>query len=231
MTLMLKHIRGLWALLEVISVETDDGLTDRDFSRLSDLVSLEKREKAARLRSRQGAVNLLMGEALARNAVCGRAGLPYEELAISSNRYGKPYPVNAPGVYFNISHTGDLVVCAVSCGEVGVDVELVNRADMSVAKRFFSSDEYEYVISGGEISEIAFCEIWTKKESYVKWEGKGLSTQLNSFSVLEIGRVGRPVFHAVRIREDVRCHVCTDAGRIGSHRHYKQSELLEILFA
>jgi 4'-phosphopantetheinyl transferase len=51
--------------------------------------------------------------------------------------------------------------------------------------RFFTSEEQSY-ISASPDANIAFYEIWTKKEAYIKYIGKGLAVPLNSFSVFSI---------------------------------------------
>ncbi|MHB8170251.1 MAG: 4'-phosphopantetheinyl transferase family protein [Thermincolia bacterium] len=54
---------------------------------------------------------------------------------------------NYKGFQFNISHSGDLVVCAVDYQPVGIDVELIDKPHLEVAERFFTRDEYRDLIS------------------------------------------------------------------------------------
>ena len=38
----------------------------------------------------------------------------------------KPYVVNAPNLYFNLSHTRNAIIVSISdCGDIGVDIERV----------------------------------------------------------------------------------------------------------
>lgn len=87
----------------------------------------------------------------------------------------------------NLSHSGQYIVCAYNeCGTVGIDAECV-REDaevMRIAKRFFSKVEIDWLEKQKEKAE-AFCILWTRKESFVKRLGAGLSVPLDSFSVLE----------------------------------------------
>lgn len=95
---------------------------------------------------------------------------------------GKPYLKDYPGVQFNLSHSGGWGVCALSKTAVGVDVEMVRPLRQQVAKRFFTPVEQEW-LSKRPAEE--FFRLWTRKESFTKAQGKGLTLPLDSFSVLD----------------------------------------------
>lgn len=101
---------------------------------------------------------------------------PAVPLDIRTGEHGKPYIPNAP--HFNISHSGGIVMCAVSDEEIGVDIqeEVSPERAEKVARRYFAPDEQ------AELPR--FTELWAKKEAYIKFTGMGLSTPLSSFSVL-----------------------------------------------
>lgn len=86
-------------------------------------------------------------------------------------------------IHVNLSHSGDWAVCAVSDGSVGIDIERVKTADIAIAKRFFTPQEYNY-IKNSALQDDAFFEMWVRKESFIKAVGKGLAIPLSSFSVL-----------------------------------------------
>lgn len=91
-----------------------------------------------------------------------------------------------PVVYFNLSHSGEYVVLAVSDRPVGTDIEHKKKNCLAVAKRCFCENEYEDIISAGtqEKQEKCFLEYWTMKEAFIKHSGEGLRIPLNSFRVL-----------------------------------------------
>ncbi len=102
--------------------------------------------------------------------------------------------MGAPDIYFNISHTKGMVVCAVSEREIGVDVEYVREAKESLIRRICSKEEREYIWGKEETENVGlndidlrFTRIWTLKESYVKAIGKGLAFSMKeiSFSLKE----------------------------------------------
>ena len=85
---------------------------------------------------------------------------------------GKP---RIEGLEINLSHSGNLVICAVSEQPVGCDVEEVRKAPRGVAERYFSRAEQKYLNRFvGEQYDREFFRFWTMKESYVKMTGEGL---------------------------------------------------------
>ncbi len=109
-------------------------------------------------------------------------GIDPDEIRICGN--GKP---EIDGIYFNLSHSGGRAVCAIGNAEVGCDIEKVRKAPMKIASRYFCTVESEY-LRAAEESE--FFRLWTVKESYIKMTGEGLRLPLDSFSVVQGGRVG-----------------------------------------
>lgn len=112
-----------------------------------------------------------------------------KEWQFSKNSYGKPSIVNTSlpfPVKFNISHSGKLVVLAVTRGvEIGVDVEYIlrDRKNIEIVDRFFSVQEIDNLkILEKEKQYDMFFKLWTLKEAYIKARGMGLSIPLDKFS-------------------------------------------------
>lgn len=101
-------------------------------------------------------------------------------LAMSYGDHGKPYLQNHPNIHFNISHSGTMAVCAVSSVPVGIDVEEHQPYDEGVARLCFTDEELEWVGQQSDAAH-AFTRLWTRKESYLKLLGTGLSKSANSF--------------------------------------------------
>ena len=101
-----------------------------------------------------------------------RHGFSAENVVIGKN--GKP---ECDGVYFNLSHSDDMVLCAVSDTPVGCDIEKVTDAPMEVAERYFSEKECRYIAAAKNTADAdrRFFRLWTIKESYMKRTGEGMS--------------------------------------------------------
>lgn len=108
-----------------------------------------------------------------------------KDIIFRKTEFGKPYIYNYPSFRFNISHTKNAILVGISEKSIGVDIEKAMLFDLKIADRFFTSDEREYVYSKVEHVCERFFEVWTKKEAYIKYVGKGMSISLNFFSVLD----------------------------------------------
>jgi len=101
--------------------------------------------------------------------------------------YGKPDLNFTTALKFNVSHSGKMIVLAFAKNsEIGVDVEKI-KTDFDVldlAENFFSKDEIRQLqmTQKDDLFE-AFYRCWTRKESFIKAKGSGLSFPLASFAV------------------------------------------------
>lgn len=147
------------------------------------------------------------------------------QIEFSTNNYGKPLLLNNLHIHFNISHTGHYIACAVSDESVGIDIELIKPVDIKIAERFFTTDEIVYVKQGER--EQRFYEVWTKKESHVKWEGKGLYKPLVSFSVLDSYMNTNLYYHKIFENKDAIGHICTTKKELPSIKMLDNATFLQ----
>jgi len=95
----------------------------------------------------------------------------------------KPRLVGGPELHFSVSHSGDYWVCAFGGQPVGLDLQQHRpcRAE-ALACRFFHPEEIAW-LKEQNFSPEAFYRIWTAKESFVKWNGRGFGEGFSTFSV------------------------------------------------
>lgn len=88
--------------------------------------------------------------------------------------HGKPL---LEGIHFNVSHSKNLVVCALSDTPVGCDVEIIKKAPLHLEKKCFNPEEIRFrdELSPDDSVDRAFFRLWSAKESYLKMTGEGLS--------------------------------------------------------
>ncbi len=106
------------------------------------------------------------------------AGLsPFEERILFST-YGKPYLPDHPNVHFNISHSGNYVVCAFADKTVGIDIEEIRDTKPSLVKYILNKQELSIYDSLPEAKKKIFLfENWTGKEAFLKHIARGLSVR------------------------------------------------------
>ncbi len=161
-----------------------ESLGTSNFDVLLSVISEERRKRINAFHFDIDKKLSLYAELIVRFAACEMLNISNSDIIIDTNEYGKPFLKNHPNFYFNVSHTRNAVVVCVAAYPIGVDIERVKEAKPDIAKRFFTTDEQQYVFEKTGLIDERFFEIWTKKEAYIKCLGKGLSIPLNSFNVL-----------------------------------------------
>jgi|GEM_PF-1258012 len=156
----------------------------------------EEQTRWARYRRAEDRKAFMAGRWLIRGALEALTSDP--NLPLSLDPRGKPFCPNPGSPRFNLTHGGGWVALAIrrdSC--VGVDVEDVRRevAMESVARRYFSSPEREWVREEGRE---AFFRVWTRKEARVKATGTGLTSEMAEVDTLAEERERIWAYHTLR---------------------------------
>ena len=101
------------------------------------------------------------------------AGRGFSARQVAVDMRGKPC---CDGVFFSLSHAGDMALCAVSDAPVGCDIERVRDAPLEIAPRVFRPDERAYLREAQSENDAQrrFFTLWTLKASYMKMTGEGL---------------------------------------------------------
>ncbi|ENU09944.1 4'-phosphopantetheinyl transferase family protein [Acinetobacter calcoaceticus] len=140
--------------------------------------------KAARL--------FLISRVLVKSVLADKLGIAPYEVNLQLHPNGKPFVQGSKAVYFNLTHSADVIILAVTEeGEIGVDIERVDREfDWTRVDSVLAPSEIEW-IKGNELIDPfsvyqRFFQIWTLKEAYIKCTGDGMSRHLKmlNFHVL-----------------------------------------------
>jgi 4'-phosphopantetheinyl transferase len=145
-----------------------------------------ERARAAGFRFERDRRRFVARRVFARGILAGYLGITASQVPLRTSSQGKP-ELDAPsGISFSLSHSEGVTVMAVAAGgPVGVDIERVRPiADaLEVAERFFARGEVAQLRSSPDDQAEAFLALWTRKESYLKATGAGLSVPLIGFDV------------------------------------------------
>ena len=114
--------------------------------------------------------------ALLRDLLTEDGWLPAEALAahpILKDRQEKPCLAMNPGIYFNLSHSGRYIACAVARSPLGIDVQEHRTLPEKVLDRFFSDEERRLVRRAPDPVR-AFFDLWVRREAWAKYTGEGI---------------------------------------------------------
>ncbi|MCB2311591.1 4'-phosphopantetheinyl transferase superfamily protein [Clostridium tagluense] len=170
--------------MKIYAVKTLE-ISEEKLKKICLSIDSEKRCKIEKFINKKDKVRTLIGEILIRTIIFQELSVRNKHITFEKNEYGKPYMKEHPEFNFNISHSGDFVVCAIDNKPIGIDIEKVKHIEYKeIAKNFFSVRELDYIVKEDLNSQLnKFYEIWTLKESYIKYCGQGLSIPLKSFSI------------------------------------------------
>ncbi|MGH8671836.1 MAG: 4'-phosphopantetheinyl transferase family protein [Burkholderiales bacterium] len=160
-------------------------LVPRMLSSARDILSNDEISRADRFRFDRHRDRFLSAHMALRQILGGYLSTSPAEIEFCYGPQGKPAlakPVTDLALNFNLSHADDLALVAVSHGrQLGVDIEHLrsNVEALAIARRFFSPREFAALSAlSPQAREVAFFELWTRKEAYAKARGDGLTDAL-----------------------------------------------------
>lgn len=185
---------------------------------LDNIISTRAKEKIGSFKFISDRKRTLCGELLVRYMIANKKQVANKDIVLDVASNGKPYCKSFPEIHFNISHSGDWVICAICDSPIGVDIEKIGRADLQIARRFFAEYEYQQLLNQETNRNELFYKLWTLKESYMKYTGKGLMIPLNSFEFdftdcnirLRIPEKNMLHFKSVKVFKDYYLAVCSE---------------------
>jgi len=156
-------------------------------ARLAGWLSADERVRMGRFREPALATRYAIGRGLLRGLLARYLGVDPAALVFQQNAYGKPLLGNPSLIEFNVSHSGETLLIAVSAERpVGVDAERIDDAPISgaEAERVLAPDERAYWgrLPAGARADFFF-QTWVRKEAALKALGVGLQIEPNTFSV------------------------------------------------
>lgn len=188
----------------------------------------------AAYKHKQTAQSSLLGKIILR-AAFHKLGFLNPLNQIKTTTKGRPF-INDT-VDFNITHSGDYVVCAISTnGKVGVDIEKHRTLKLNVAERYFTNEECN-LIDASTHPQATFFDFWAIKESAIKCDGRGVEVLQKTYieNVLSINKQSsntiicdenKYFFYPFFIEEGYSCAVCATAAFEINTTEFKIQELV-----
>ena len=158
---------------------------EEEVASLSLLVE-SRREKVRTIKGKENRSRSIAAGLLLRHMLLEEQ-IPYAEESFGLEGHGKPR-LKKDGVFFNLSHAGAYVAGVLSDVPVGVDVEQQNRflqetRNRKLAKRILTEAEWNWWKDAGDDPQ-ELLRFWTRKESYVKMTGEGMTKAFHTVDTL-----------------------------------------------
>lgn len=208
-----------------------------DIDKMIKYISEEKKKKINGFYKIEDKVRGIYSELLIRKMIMEELNIENKEIFFKTNKYGKPYLKGFKDIFFNISHSGQYVVCCLDSNPVGIDIEKISSIDFEgIAKEFFTFKEQEYILKENKLEERInrFYEIWTFKESFIKCIGTGLYVPLNSFSIC-FDEENKPVvdinkysLKRIEVDKNYKMSICSPNNNLSYNIKYISSKELKI---
>ena len=174
-------------LVDVWCITLD--LASEQVNKLLACLSTQEHEHSKQISGKLHRNRYIAAHVMMRHTLAAYLGLEPADIQIECGSKGKPFLSGDSahaGLHFNLSHSDNMALLAISQAPVGIDIERVrkDRNLEKVAKRFFSPAEQSALQQLAEKDKLrALFACWTRKEAYIKATGTGLTIPLKSFSV------------------------------------------------
>jgi 4'-phosphopantetheinyl transferase len=173
------------ATVDLWRLRSDQGRFEDD--RLWDCLHPDERARASRFHFRRDRDRFVAFRGSLRHILARYLGQPPEGIRLGYTSAGKPFLRDHPDLHFNLSHAADLALVVVSHdGPLGVDIEEMqsNSVVDSTSGLVLSHPEHDELrlLSGPSRCE-RFARFWTRKEAYIKADGRGMQLQLDRIDV------------------------------------------------
>lgn len=188
-----------------------------DWQEYLEKMPLDVKNYVLKYQKEKDRLRVLCGKLLLQKAL---RELKQEDLlsTIQVDEYKRPFV--SKNIDFNISHSGDVVVLAISWekdiyGNIGIDIEKKREVEYDEFKRVFTPYELESIRTAQNPID-QFFEYWTMKEAVMKADGRGFHLSPSTFSIQDkTALIHTKTWHLSRIsiHTDYDCHLATEENK------------------
>jgi 4'-phosphopantetheinyl transferase len=163
-------------------------------------LSTDEKSQAAKYYSKQLSHQYIVSHGILRYILSYYTSQFPQNIEFIYNEYGKPFlKNNSRNIQFNMSHSYGMVAYVITLNyKVGIDIELYdeNLNIQELTDLIFTKAEYKFFTTLKNQEKFRFFySLWTKKESLIKANGRGLSYPINTIETM-ILTVDKKIFLA-----------------------------------
>lgn len=150
------------------------------------LLSAERRMYIEKLKN-QKAARLSLGAGVLLFFALQKCNYTEQLEKIKKTPLGKPY-LKGIDFQFNLSHSGTYALCAYSNRNIGADLQQIKEKLPEKTEKILSKDETSFLTKFTQPEQTQlFYRLWARKESLIKWDGRGLRLPLQEISFIKNG--------------------------------------------
>lgn len=138
----------------------------------------------------------MASELLLRELLTEQTGGTFDGFRFFRTESGKPYAERSPE--FNLSHSGEWILCAVGDTPLGADIEAARNVSPALMRRVCTAAELAFI--DGDPNR--FLQLWTAKEAYLKYRGTGIVGDLRRVETVRDGEIAIPSVKLLRENTD-----------------------------
>lgn len=155
-------------------------------SDLANFLNSKELNRAERFHKELDRNRFIIYRSILKFVLAAHTKLDIKNIHLDYNSNKKPYLASHPSLCFNISHSQDYAVIAVSLNQVGIDIEYMpqNFNFTNLIPDIFIDDEI-LIIQNAVNKKHAFYTSWTRKEAFVKALGKGIDEDFKYIPCLD----------------------------------------------
>jgi 4'-phosphopantetheinyl transferase len=189
-------------MTDLVYIENKFPLSSGFIKKAEGLVGNKEKDRASRFRRWQDKQANLLGKGLLAHLLEKHKNSRQLLKNLDYTEFNRPY-IPQSQFDFNISHSGELVVCAWSDTHViGVDIELIQPVEV---------EDFSYILNTVDRHRInnsidrysTFFKIWSAKEAMLKADGCGLIDKLDQLEIHgETGFLKKTKYHLRELQID-----------------------------
>lgn len=170
-------------MIETVWMDTAEW-TEKELTKAMPFLTSERKERLNKLKN-LSAFRLSVGAGLLLYFALRKNGLQNRMDEIQKEIHGKPFLPDS-GFFFNLSHSGNIALCAFGNVDLGADIQQIKKTVPQKTAKILSPQEKEYLKAKEGRGQVeVFYKIWARKESLMKWDGRGLRLPMQTFSVIQ----------------------------------------------
>lgn len=171
-------------------------------------LSKRRQQKVSRLTGYDKLLSIALGVLIDKVLGCD------EDKDIVYSKSGRPH-LQESQVDISFAHGGRYAGLAYSEERLGIDIELFQKTDPLIAKYYYTEEELKWVNEAKPDRRLL--ELWTRKESIMKADGRGLGTPKEE---LEVFRNARWNFETCAIDQHILSCACSESFALEVKMHY-----------